>query len=281
LSRGTHALHLCRGKLDANEMLAAFFRTGLRRGELCLWIVSNAVNGDFPVPPVIGMTASSENRSRHRRLRPIPYQEWYFDGNRFSAGRALSRLEQEIKESVEEGYTGVRVGGEFSWLRRSDWVEFLTYEWGVSWLATASRITMVCCYEANPNQDADLVDMVRRHTSVIAKRDDDWETIDTTSEALPVMSAQRTMLQTARETLAPNPAAGGKNGLVSGRAIKWLTTGEAARMLGVHANTVRQWNAQGVLPARRIGSRGYRRFDMNVVRAVASSSKDFHWAKNR
>ena len=39
-----------------------------------------------------------------------------------------------------------------------------------------------------------------------------------------------------------------------------LTTGEVARLLRVHASTVRRWSAQGIIKAYRIGPRGDRRF---------------------
>ena len=39
-----------------------------------------------------------------------------------------------------------------------------------------------------------------------------------------------------------------------------LTSGEAARMLGVHENTVRRWGNKGILQAYRVGPRGDRRF---------------------
>jgi excisionase family DNA binding protein len=39
-----------------------------------------------------------------------------------------------------------------------------------------------------------------------------------------------------------------------------LTTGEVARLLNVHINTVRRWSNQGVLRTYRIGARGDRRF---------------------
>lgn len=39
-----------------------------------------------------------------------------------------------------------------------------------------------------------------------------------------------------------------------------LTSGEAAQLLGVHANTVRHWSDNGMLKAYRIGPRSDRRF---------------------
>ena len=39
-----------------------------------------------------------------------------------------------------------------------------------------------------------------------------------------------------------------------------FTTTQAARYLGVHPNTIRRWEAQGILPCYRLGTRGDRRF---------------------
>ena len=39
-----------------------------------------------------------------------------------------------------------------------------------------------------------------------------------------------------------------------------LTTGEAAKLLRVHPNTIRQWANKGLLHAYRLGPRGDRRF---------------------
>ncbi len=44
------------------------------------------------------------------------------------------------------------------------------------------------------------------------------------------------------------------------RGSDMLATSSVARLLGVHANTVRRWGKSGILKAYRIGPRGDRRF---------------------
>jgi excisionase family DNA binding protein len=44
-----------------------------------------------------------------------------------------------------------------------------------------------------------------------------------------------------------------------------LTTTEAARLLHVHPNTIRQWTKKGLFHAYRLGTRGDRRFDRKDI----------------
>jgi len=44
-----------------------------------------------------------------------------------------------------------------------------------------------------------------------------------------------------------------------------LTVSDVAQLLGLHPNTVRQWNQKGMLKSYRIGPRGDRRFRLEDV----------------
>ncbi len=49
--------------------------------------------------------------------------------------------------------------------------------------------------------------------------------------------------------------------------MELLTTGQAAKELGVHPNTLRGWVDRGLVPAIRLPS-GYRRFSLEQVAQV-------------
>ncbi|MCX6818845.1 MAG: helix-turn-helix domain-containing protein [Candidatus Aenigmarchaeota archaeon] len=52
-----------------------------------------------------------------------------------------------------------------------------------------------------------------------------------------------------------------------------LSTGKACRILGIHANTLRRYNEQGIIKSYRSGPRGDRRFMRGDVYALL---KDDH-----
>ena len=61
-----------------------------------------------------------------------------------------------------------------------------------------------------------------------------------------------------------------KNGLLKRKrtANTMLRTGEACRILCIHANTLRRWNEEGIIKAYRIGPRGDRRFRREDIAAL-------------
>ncbi len=58
---------------------------------------------------------------------------------------------------------------------------------------------------------------------------------------------------------------------VQPRNSRMLTTTEVAHLLHVHANTVRHWANEGLLPAYRLGTRGDRRFKQEDVESFIES----------
>jgi excisionase family DNA binding protein len=69
--------------------------------------------------------------------------------------------------------------------------------------------------------------------------------------------------------------------IVSGRSSKKerpaaaetpLSTGDVARLLNVHTNTVRRWSASGILKTFRVGPRGDRRFKKKDVQKLFRKS---------
>jgi excisionase family DNA binding protein len=61
-----------------------------------------------------------------------------------------------------------------------------------------------------------------------------------------------------------------RNGMPKGARApsSMLRTGEACRILCIHANTLRRWSEQGIIKAYRVGPRGDRRFRREDIAAL-------------
>jgi len=64
-----------------------------------------------------------------------------------------------------------------------------------------------------------------------------------------------------------------RNGMSKGDRTpsNMLRTGEACRILCIHANTLRRWSEQGIVKAYRVGPRGDRRFRRDDIAALLIS----------
>ena len=62
--------------------------------------------------------------------------------------------------------------------------------------------------------------------------------------------------------------------MYNNQANGMLTINEVAQVLRVHSNTLRQWTAQGILKAYRIGPRGDRRFRAEDVALMLEGNND-------
>jgi excisionase family DNA binding protein len=58
------------------------------------------------------------------------------------------------------------------------------------------------------------------------------------------------------------------------RRSPMMTTGDVARFLNVHINTVRRWSDHGVIRAYRIGPRGDRRFRRRDITGFVFDRKE-------
>jgi excisionase family DNA binding protein len=56
----------------------------------------------------------------------------------------------------------------------------------------------------------------------------------------------------------------------------WLKTPDAARYLGVHVETVRNWARKGVIPAAKLGNRGGFRFRREDLDRFLESRRQGH-----
>ena len=60
-----------------------------------------------------------------------------------------------------------------------------------------------------------------------------------------------------------------------------LTTGEVARIFGVHASTIRRWSEQGMIKSYRFGPRAARRFRRENVAALYLDRAIQKYLKNK
>ena len=113
------------------------------------------------------------------RLELASARDWFLPGGSFD-GKRLTRSWYEKLASVSaRGYAGMRVTGDTTWLTNKDWRHFCDYEDGLNEVIGNQRLAVLCTYPLAGCGAPQILDVVKTHQFVLARRHGNWEVVET------------------------------------------------------------------------------------------------------
>jgi PAS domain S-box-containing protein len=178
---GTHFCHFYETKQDLLDTLVPYFKAGLESKEFCLWVVSDsdlitveeAKQAMAQAVPDLYRHLSDEN------IEIVNGRDWYFEKNVLNLERVASAWAVKLKRALARGYNGLRTSGDTFWLAEKDWKDCFAYEKRVNDWVTDQPMTVLCTYPLAKSGAAEVLDVVQAHQFVIARRQGEWEAIET------------------------------------------------------------------------------------------------------
>jgi DNA-binding CsgD family transcriptional regulator len=134
----------------------------------------------------------------------------------------------------------MRVSGNAFWVGTNYWKEFCAYELELNNAIANQPMIVLCTYPLGATRAVDVLDVARAHQCTIARRDGDWEFLETLelkqarqevkhlNEALGVLS----MPFPSSELLTP------RERIVLAYIVKGASSKEAGRVLGLSPRTI-------------------------------------------
>ena len=123
--------------------------------------------------PDLGRHLSDEN------IEILSGLEWYLEEDMFNLERVTSAWDAKLKRALALGYDGMRVSGDTLWLGEKDWKEFRAYERQLNDSITDRPMTVLCTYSLAKSGAAEILDVVQTHEFATARRQGEWEVIET------------------------------------------------------------------------------------------------------
>ncbi|WP_405767908.1 MEDS domain-containing protein [Streptomyces sp. NBC_01538] len=151
--------HACLDVPDAQahwQVLTAYTRTGLTRGEKVMVVLDPAdVGDDDALARLDTGTGQAEAACRSGQLEIVRNTAVYVPDGSFSRERQFRLYSDELERARAEGRTGLRVGADMAWGRRagvSD-AQLLDYEAFMEPLFVDPRLTAMCWYSRHQYAD--------------------------------------------------------------------------------------------------------------------------------
>lgn len=210
---GMHACHFYSHHDQIVAALVPYFAAGLREKERCLWVTA---------PPLPAREAATLLRAAHNgvddaiqsgALRILDFDQWYGSSARLKGLEVVQFWLDEEERALAEGYNGLRITENTSFLQPGDWPTFLEYEQALTQRFTGRRIVALCSYALAHCSDQRISEVMQAHQFAFECPAGEWQattrpraqaTTGGTSIKRPVSEAQtdlRLLLDSAAQAI--------------------------------------------------------------------------------
>jgi hypothetical protein len=169
---GSHVCQFFDGKEDLVKMLVPYFKQGLERNEVCVWLV-----GDLTVEEARdALAAVVPNLERFMdtgQMQIRHYTEFYTNGD--GTVKPTAQLSDDFAAMGStvraNGFEGLRASGSVSWVNDAESMSrFMDYETKVNLAIQNSHIMAVCTYPAQAATMCQCRELIHNHGKIFVKR---------------------------------------------------------------------------------------------------------------
>jgi PAS domain S-box-containing protein len=177
---GTHFCHFYETKQDLLDTLVPYFKAGLESKEYCLWVVSDSemLTVEEAKAALAEAVPDFDRHLTDENIEILNGHDWYFENNVLNLEKVMNAWDAKVSQALARGYEGLRASADTFWLAKKDWKDFFAYEKQVNDWITPQTMTVLCTYPLAKSGAAEVLDVVQSHKFAIARRQGEWEVIE-------------------------------------------------------------------------------------------------------
>ena len=176
---GTHFFLFHETKEDLIDACIPYFRAGLESGELCIWAIDDPLTEEEVRYCLRDAIAGFDSYFENRSIEIVRGREWYMSGDDLDLEKVTKGWKQKMDRALNGGYAGLRLSADTAWLDKRDWKAFCEYEKEVNDSIVDARMLALCTYPLPGSAAAEILDVTRTHQFALARRNREWEMIET------------------------------------------------------------------------------------------------------
>jgi signal transduction histidine kinase len=179
---GTHFCMFYESKEDLINILVPYFKAGLENNEFCMWVTSEPLNTEEAEKALRLTLPNIDVYLEKGQLEIIPYNEWYIIEGEFDSDRVLNGWVNKLNNSQDNGFDGLRLTGNTSWLEKNDWNNFVDYEEEVDSILINYPMIAMCTYSIDKCNASEIIEVVNNHEFALVKRQGEWTQFESTKK---------------------------------------------------------------------------------------------------
>jgi DcmR-like sensory protein len=163
-------MHICHFYADLSQLIAAqvpYFVAGLPGNERCLWVTAPPLRPREAVQALRAAWDGVDDAIQAGVLRILNFDQWYASPAGLKGIDVVELWLKEEERALAEGYNGLRISGNTSFLTPRNWSTFMEYEHAVPARFNGRRIVALCnCARAQCN-DQQMSEVISAHHCVL------------------------------------------------------------------------------------------------------------------
>jgi C4-dicarboxylate-specific signal transduction histidine kinase len=176
---GAHFCLFYETKEDLLDTLISYCKSGLEHEEYCLWIVAEPLRIEEATDALKDAVPDLDRYLADSRVEIVSARDWFLQGGTFDGKRLTDAWYEKLARVSARGYPGMRVTGDTTWLTNKDWSHFCDYEDGLNEVIGNQRLAVLCTYPLAGCGAPQILDVVRTHQFVLARRYGSWDVVET------------------------------------------------------------------------------------------------------
>jgi PAS domain S-box-containing protein len=189
---GSHFCNFYESQEDLLQILVPYFKTGLLNNEYCLWITSDPLTTTIAAEALRNAIPDFDHYEKKEQIAILSHADWYLQDNTFVPDIVINGWYKKLYHSLSQGFEGMRVSGNESWLERGVWKNFIDYERNLNNSLADHRMIVLCTYPLDKCDAQAVFDVSQVHEIAVTKRKGNWEIVE-------VPATKQTKLQLARD----------------------------------------------------------------------------------
>jgi signal transduction histidine kinase len=155
---------------------------------ICLWVVAKPLTIEEATDALEGAVPDLDQHLGNFNLELASARDWFLQDSIFEGEKARRNWHGRLGRAGARGYRGVRATGDTTWLGNKDWKHWCDFEDGMndvfralvaSWPTESQRLAMLCTYPLAACGAPQILDVVRTHQFVLARRYGNWDVVET------------------------------------------------------------------------------------------------------
>jgi PAS domain S-box-containing protein len=175
---GSHFCQFYQTKKDLLELLVPYFKAGLENNEFCFWIICNPLTKENALQAMRQSIPEFDRFLQEKKIEILPHVDWYLKGGKFNPKEIMDAWKVKLQQALAQGYEGMRVNGNETWLEQEDWTNFMKYERELKYSLNNQKMIVLCTYPLSKSSAASILDVAHAHDRVLTKRNGNWEILE-------------------------------------------------------------------------------------------------------